>query len=256
MLAVISPAKSLDFDTPPTTRKASTPVFLDDAATLIGTLATLAPGDISDLMGISTKLGEINCDRYNEWRKDTARGKQAALAFTGDVYMGLDAWNLNARDLNSLQRRVRILSGLYGLLRPLDKIHPYRLEMGTRFATARGRDLYAFWGDRVTRALNETIASHRHKTVVNLASNEYWRVVRPDALKAKVIHTRFLDRKNGQHKVISFFAKKARGLMASYIACHKVETVKALKAFDWQGYRYSDARSGAHELTFVRDERP
>ena len=256
MLAVISPAKSLDFHTPSSTRKASTPVFLDDAATLIDSLSKLAPGDVSDLMGISTKLGELNCDRYNEWRRDTAGGKQAALAFTGDVYMGLEAWNLGARELTSLQRRVRILSGLYGLLRPLDKIHPYRLEMGTRFATARGRDLYTFWGDRVTRVLNETIASHRNKTLVNLASKEYWSAVDPDALEAKVLHTRFLDRKNGQYKMISFFAKKARGLMAGYIARNRVETVKALKAFDWQGYRYSATRSDDRELTFVRDERP
>ena len=256
MLAVLSPAKSLDFHTPAATRKATTPRFLDDAATLVDDLAKLAPGEVSDLMGISTKLGEVNCNRYAEWRKNPVGGKQAALAFTGDVYMGLQAWNLNARELTSLQRRVRILSGLYGLLRPLDVIHPYRLEMGTRFANARGRDLYAFWGERVTRALNEEIAAHRHKTVVNLASNEYWRVVRPDALEAKVLSVRFLDRKNGQYKIISFYAKKARGLMAGYIACHRVETAKALKGFDWQGYRYSEGHSTNGELAFVRDERP
>lgn len=256
MLAVISPAKSLDFHTPAKTRKITTPRFLDDAATLIEDLAKLAPGEISDLMGISVKLGELNCNRYAEWRKDPAGGKPAALAFTGDVYMGLQAWNLNARELTSLQRRVRILSGLYGLLRPLDAIHPYRLEMGTRFANARGRDLYAFWGDRVTRALNEEIATHRHKTVVNLASNEYWGAVRADALEAKVLGARFLDRKNGQYKIISFYAKKARGLMAGYIARRRVETVKALKAFDEQGYRYSAAYSTSDELAFVRDERP
>lgn len=256
MLAVISPAKSLDFDTPAKTRKVTSPRFLDDAAMLIKDLTKLAPGEISDLMGISAKLGELNCNRYAEWRKDPAGGKQAALAFTGDVYMGLRAWHLNARELTSLQRRVRILSGLYGLLRPLDAIHPYRLEMGTRFANARGRDLYAFWGDRVTRALNEELATHRHKTVVNLASNEYWGAVRADELEANVIGTRFLDRKNGQYKIISFYAKKARGLMAGYIARHRAETVKALRAFDCQGYRYSAAHSTDAELAFVRDERP
>ena len=256
VLAVISPAKSLDFDTPPTTRKATTPRFLGDAATLIDDLAQLAPGEISDLMGVSTKLGELNCDRYNQWRKDTAGAKQAALAFTGDVYRGLQAWTFNALELNSLQRRVRILSGLYGLLRPLDAIHPHRLEMGTRLATARGKDLYAFWGDRVTTALNEAIAPHRNRTVVNLASKEYWSAVRPEGLDAKVLGTRFLDRKNGAYKMVSFFAKRARGLMAGYIARHKVETAKALKAFDWEGYRYSPAHSHEDELTFVRDERP
>ena len=256
MLAVISPAKSLDFETRPTTRKASTPAFLDDAAALIEDLVKLAPGEVSDLMGISTKLGELNCDRYNEWRKATRGGKQAALAFTGDVYMGLAAWDFDARELTSLQRRVRILSGLYGLLKPMDRIHPYRLEMGTAFANARGRDLYAFWGDRVTDALNAELARHRNKTLVNLASNEYWGVVDPDGLEAKVIGARFLDRNNGQYKIISFYAKKARGLMAAYIAKNRVETVKALKAFDWEGYRYSAEYSRKSELAFVRDERP
>ena len=256
MLAVISPAKSLDFETAPTSPKSSTPAFLDDAAILIDDLAKLAPADISDLMGISAKLGELNGNRYAEWRKDTRGGKQAALAFTGDVYMGLDAWSFDARELTSLQRRIRILSGLYGLLKPLDKIHPYRLEMGTAFANPRGRDLYAFWGDKVTAALNEEIASHRNKTVVNLASNEYWQVVNPSELDAKVLNIRFLDRKNGDYKIISFFAKKARGAMASHIARNRVETIKGVKAFDWQGYRYSEDHSRNGELTFVRDSRP
>lgn len=256
MLAVLSPAKSLDFETRPTSRKSSQPAFLDDAAVLIDDLAKLAPGDISDLMGISTKLGQLNCDRYAQWRKDTRGGKQAALAFTGDVYMGLDAWSFTSRELTSLQRRVRILSGLYGLLRPLDKIHPYRLEMGTAFANQRGRDLYAFWGNRVTQALNDEIVGHRVKTLVNLASNEYWQVVNPSELAAKVLNVRFLDKNNGQYKIISFFAKKARGAMAGHIAKHRVESIKGLKAFDWQGYRYSAEHSRTGELTFVRDRRP
>ena len=256
MLAVISPAKSLDFETRPTTRKSTTPAFVDDAAALIEDLSQLAPGDVSDLMGISQKLGELNCDRYSEWRQDTRGGKQAALAFTGDVYMGLAAWNFNERELTSLQRRVRILSGLYGLLKPLDKIHPYRLEMGTEFATKRGRDLYDFWGDRITGALHDELAGHRNRTLVNLASNEYWRAVDADALDARVLNTRFLDTRNGQVKFISFFAKKARGLMAGYIAKNRIETIKGLRAFDCEGYRYSDDRSSADELVFVRDERP
>ena len=256
MLAVISPAKAMDFATPPRTRKASTPSFLGEAATLIGELKQLAPCDISDLMGISTRLGELNCDRFNEWRVETAGGKAAALAFAGDVYMGLSAWSFAERELTSLQRRVRILSGLYGLLRPLDTIHPYRLEMGTAFANQRGADLYAFWGDRVTRALNEELAGHRNKTLVNLASKEYWGVVDADQLQAKVLNTRFLDLKNGRYKIISFFAKRARGLMAAHIAKQRVETVKALKAFNAEGYRYSEAHSRANELAFVRDARP
>ena len=258
MLAVISPAKSLDFQTKPTTRKATTPAFLDEASVLIEDLVKLGPGEVSDLMGISTKLGELNCNRYNEWRMETRGGKQAALAFTGDVYMGLRAWDFDARELTSLQRRVRILSGLYGLLKPMDKIHPYRLEMGTAFANERGRDLYAFWGDRVTDALNAELAGHRNKTLVNLASNEYWRAVNADKLEAKVLGTRFLDRQkgNGEYGMVSFFAKKARGLMAGYIAKHRVETVKALKAFDGEGYRYSAEHSRDGVLTFIRDEKP
>ena len=214
MLAVISPAKSLDFETKPTTRKATTPAFLDDASVLIDDLVKLGPGEVSDLMGISTKLGELNCNRYNEWRKGTRGAKQAALAFTGDVYMGLRAWDFDARELTSLQRRVRILSGLYGLLKPMDKIHPYRLEMGTAFANERGRDLYAFWGDRVTDALNAELAGHRNKTLVNLASNEYWRAVKADKLEAKVLGTRFLDRQkgNGEYGMVSFLRQKKRAV--------------------------------------------
>ena len=255
MLAVISPAKSLDFETRPVTRKATTPAFVDDAAVLIKDLANLAPGDISDLMGISQKLGELNCNRYNEWRKDIRGAKQAALAFTGDVYMGLGAWDFSERELTSLQRRVRILSGLYGVLKPLDKIHPYRLEMGTAFANARGGDLYAFWGDRITDALNADLAGRRNKTLVNLASNEYWHAVNADKLEARVLDAKFLDTKSGQVKFISFFAKKARGLMAAYIARNRVETIKGLKAFDSEGYRYDEERSSADELVFVRPER-
>ena len=255
MLAVISPAKSLDFETRPTTRKYTMPDFVDDAAILIGDLVKLAPGEISDLMGISQKLGELNCDRYNEWRKDANGGKQAALAFTGDVYMGLGAWDLTERELTSLQRRVRILSGLYGLLRPLDKIRPYRLEMGTALANKRGPDLYSFWGQKVTDTLNSELEGHRNRTLVNLASNEYWRVVDADRLQARVLNTRFLDTKNGEVKFISFFAKKARGLMAAYIAKNNVETIKALRAFDYEGYAYSEERSSADELVYVRAER-
>lgn len=255
MLAVLSPAKSLDFATEPTTRKATAPAFQKEAATLIKGLRKLAPGDVADLMGISAKLGALNCDRYAEWRKDGDGGKQAALAFTGDVYMGLAAWHLDGRELNSLQRRVRILSGLYGLLRPLDRIQPYRLEMGTRFANARGKDLYAFWGRRIADALNAELAGHRNKTVVNLASNEYWHAVDEDALEAKVLHTRFLDRKNGQDKIISFYAKKARGLMARYIAQERVETVRGLRDFNAEGYSYSATHSRPGELAFLRINR-
>ena len=253
MLAVISPAKSLDFETKPRTRKKSTPAFLDDSAELIGRLTKLAPQDVSELMGISDNLGILNADRYASWSCDTKHAKQAALAFTGDVYMGLCAWEFGERELTSLQRRVRILSGLYGLLKPLDLIHPYRLEMGTAFANGRGKDLYAFWGDKVTDALNEELASHRVPILVNLASNEYWGVVRQANLNARVINTRFLDVRDGEAKIISFFAKRARGLMAAHIAREKVETLKALKAFQAEGYAFDADRSTNDEFVYVRE---
>lgn len=252
MLAVISPAKSLDFESKPRTRKKTTPAFLDDSAELIESLKQLAPQDVSTLMGISDRLGVLNADRYASWSCDTKNGKQAALAFTGDVYMGLSAWDFGERDLTSLQRRVRILSGLYGLLKPLDLIHPYRLEMGTSFANGRGKDLYAFWGDKVTDALNDELATHKNPTLVNLASNEYWGVVRPRNLNARVINTRFLEEKDGQAKMISFFAKKARGLMAAHIAKEKVETLKGLKAFRAEGYEFDPDRSTSEEYVYVR----
>ena len=254
MLAVISPAKSLDFESRPHTRKRSTPGFLDHSAELIDGLRGLAPGEVSDLMNISTRLGELNCNRYHEWRPDNRGAKQAALAFRGDVYMGLAAWDMEARELTSLQRRVRILSGLYGLLKPLDMIHPYRLEMGTKFENTRGRNLYEFWGSAITDALNEELGGHRVKVLVNLASNEYWDVLDPDRIGAnRVIRPMFKDLKNGRYKFISFYAKKARGLMASFVVKNRIDTIKGLKDFDWGGYRYCEAESSNDEFVFLRD---
>ena len=253
MLAVISPAKSLDFESRPHTRKRSMPDFLTHSAELIDGLRELAPGEVSDLMNISTRLGELNCNRYHEWRPDNRGAKQAALAFRGDVYMGLAAWDMEARELTSLQRRVRILSGLYGLLKPLDLIHPYRLEMGTKFENARGRNLYEFWGSAITDALNEELGGHRVKVLVNLASNEYWGAVRPAELEAKVISTRFLERTDGRDRMISFFAKRARGLMAAHIARNRVETLRGLKEFSAEGYAFDAHQSSAEEFVYVRE---
>ena len=255
MLLVISPAKSLDFDSPTPTRKHSQPAFLDDAQTLVGELKRLGPGELSDLMHISTKLGELNCDRFNEWSPPFTRNnaKQAVLAFRGDVYMGMRAWDFSERDFTWAQKRVRILSGLYGLLKPLDLIQPYRLEMGTAFANARGRDLYAFWGNSLSDTLREELDGHRTRTLVNLASNEYWSAVRPERLDARVVTPVFKDLKNGRYKIISFFAKKARGAMIGHVVRNRVDTVKGLKAFDWQGYRFSAEQSSADDLVFLRD---
>ena len=255
MLLVISPAKSLDFDSTRATRKHSQPDFLDDAEALVNELRDLGPGELSDLMHISTKLGELNCDRFNEWSPPFTHrnAKQAVLAFRGDVYMGLQAWNFSERDFTWAQKRVRILSGLYGLLKPLDLIQPYRLEMGTPLPNARGADLYAFWGDRLSDALRDELRGHRTRTLVNLASNEYWNAVMPKRLDARVVTPVFKDRKNGRYKFISFFAKKARGAMVGYVVRNRIDTVKGLKGFDWQGYRFSDAQSTTDELVFLRD---
>ena len=255
MLLVISPAKSLDFDSAAPTRKHSQPAFLPDSQALVDRLKDLGPGEISDLMHISTRLGELNCDRFNEWSPPFTRqnAKQAVLAFKGDVYMGMKAWNFSERDFTWAQRRVRILSGLYGLLKPLDLIQPYRLEMGTPFANPRGKDLYAFWSERLTDTLRCELDGHRARTLVNLASNEYWNAVEPARLDARVVTPVFKDLKNGRYMFVSFFAKKARGAMVSFVVRNRIDTVKGLKDFDWQGYRFSKEQSSADGLVFLRD---
>ncbi|MYE86933.1 MAG: peroxide stress protein YaaA [Gammaproteobacteria bacterium] len=256
MLAIISPAKSLDFDGRAPTRKSSVPSFLDDSAELIRELRELAPQDLSDLMGISTSLAELNYDRYATWGEPFSRrnAKQAMFAFNGDVYLGLKSTEFSERDLTWAQKHLRILSGLHGILKPLDLIQPYRLEMGTRLSNGRGGDLYDFWRDKVTAALNEAIDAQRQPILVNLASNEYFNAVDSTRIDARIITPTFKDLKNGRYMFISFFAKKARGLMAAYLIKNRVSTLKALKAFDWQGYRFSPAQSSANDWVFLRDQ--
>lgn len=256
MLAIISPAKSLDFDGRAPTRKSSVPSFLDDSAELIRELRELAPQDLSDLMGISTSLAELNYDRYATWGEPFSRrnAKQAMFAFNGDVYLGLKSTEFSERDLTWAQKHLRILSGLHGILKPLDLIQPYRLEMGTRLPNGRGGDLYEFWRDKVTAALNEAINAQRQPILVNLASNEYFSAVDTSRIDARIITPTFKDLKNGRYKFISFFAKKARGLMAAHLIKNRASTLKALKAFDWQGYRFSPAESSANEWVFLRDQ--
>ena len=256
MLAIISPAKSLDFNSRAPTRKHSAPSFLEDSAELIGELRELAPQDLADLMGISTNLAELNYDRYATWGEPFTKrnAKQAMFAFNGDVYMGLKSTEFSERDLTWAQKHLRILSGLHGLLKPLDLIQPYRLEMGTRLATQRGGDLYDFWRSKVTAALNEAIDAQRQPILVNLASNEYFNAVDAAHIDARIITPTFKDLKNGRYKFISFFAKKARGLMAAYLIKNRVSTLKGLKAFDWQGYRFSPEQSSANDWVFLRDQ--
>ena len=256
MLAIISPAKALDFDSRAPTRKFTAPAFLNDSAELIRELRELAPQDLSNLMGISSGLAQLNYDRYAAWGEPFSRrnAKQAMFAFNGDVYMGLKSAEFSARDLTWAQRHLRILSGLHGFLKPLDLIQPYRLEMGTRLRTERGGDLYDFWRDKVTAALNEAVDAQRQPILVNLASNEYFNVLDPARIDARIITPTFKDLRNGRYKFISFFAKKARGLMAAYLIKNRVSTLKALKAFDWQGYRFSKAESSADRWAFLRDQ--
>jgi len=252
MLIVLSPAKSLDLDTPPTTRQATTPQFVDRAAELIRVLKTYSPAQVGELMSISDQLAVLNVTRYASWHPEHAEARQAVMSFDGDVYTGLDARSLDANALRYLQRHVRILSGLYGVLRPLDRMHPYRLEMGTRLPTPRGKDLYAFWGETVTGALNEALAANGAPAVVNLASEEYFRSVKPKLLDAPVITPVFEDWKNGKYKIISFFAKRARGMMARYAAERGMLDPERLKEFDVDGYAFDAAASKERVWVFRR----
>ena len=249
MLLVISPAKTLDLDTPPTTRLHSTPAFLDRSAQLIDVLRTRSPGQISELMGISDKLAALNVGRYADWSTDVSDARQAVMSFDGDVYGGLDARTLTPKQLAYTQDHLRILSGLYGLLRPLDLMHPYRLEMGIRLANPAGKDLYTFWGDTITEALNRQAAETGAKALINLASEEYFKSVRLTSLDVPVITPVFEDFKNGKYKIISFFAKRARGLMARYAAVKGLTDPLKLQRFDVDGYAF--VADGSSERSWV-----
>jgi cytoplasmic iron level regulating protein YaaA (DUF328/UPF0246 family) len=254
MLIVLSPAKSLDLETPVKTRKFSQPAFLADAKRLVKKLKELNPEELSDLMHMSSKLGALNYERYANWHppfnKDNSR--PALFTFMGDVYQGLEADTFSAADLNFAQKHLRILSGLYGILKPLDLMQPYRLEMGTRMATDKGSDLYAYWGDKLTRSLNEDLANSRKKVVVNLASNEYFNAIQEAALEGQVITPAFKDFSNGRYRFLSFYAKQARGMMAAFIIKNRVNLVAKLKDFDTAGYRYSEQDSTETQPVFLR----
>ncbi|MCW4153554.1 peroxide stress protein YaaA [Halomonas sp. 18H] len=257
MLSVISPAKKLDFETPASTSRHTQPDYLEHSQTLIDILRDKSPQDISQLMGVSDKIAGLNAARFAEWQTPfTAdNAKPAAQAFQGDVYVGLEAEHFDDADNDFAQDHLRILSGLYGLLRPLDLIQPYRLEMGTKLANPAGKDLYAFWRDELTSALDEAIAQSGSRVLVNLASNEYFKSIDAGRLNARVITPVFKDEKNGQYKIISFYAKKARGLMAAWMIQQRLDDAEALKDFDVAGYRYNAAMSEGNTLVFCRDER-
>jgi uncharacterized protein len=252
MLIVLSPAKTLDLDTPPTTKLHTTPDFLDRSAQLIDVLRTYSPAQIGSLMDISDTLAHLNVGRYASWSTEPSDARQAIMAFNGDVYAGFDARSLKPKQLAFAQSHVRILSGLYGVLRPLDLIHPHRLEMGTRLETAAGKDLYAFWGDTVTHAVNGAIADTGAEVLVNLASEEYFKSLKPKQLSVPVVTPVFEDWKNGKYKIISFFAKRARGLMARYAAEKGITDADKLKRFKVDGYAFDKRDSDEHTWIFRR----
>lgn len=256
MLVVVSPAKTLDYESAPTTNTYTQPDLLTHSAELIEQCRQLSPADIAKLMKVSDKIAGLNTARFAEWQPEFNfdNAKQAVLAFKGDVYTGLDAQSLDDAGLAYAQQHLRILSGLYGVLRPLDLMMPYRLEMGTKLANDRGANLYAFWGDIVTDKVNQALAEQGDDVLVNLASNEYFKAVKAKQLAGRIITPVFKDCKNGQYKIISFYAKKARGLMTRYIIDNQLSDVDQLKGFDTDGYYFSAEQSSADELVFLREE--
>ncbi|MET0210435.1 MAG: peroxide stress protein YaaA [Burkholderiaceae bacterium] len=258
MLFLLSPAKSLDYETPTpraVAKLATDPQFIERSAELIGLMRKQSARQVAELMDISPALATLNVERYAAWSPEftPANSKPAALAFDGDVYGGLRAKELSVADLRWAQKHVAILSGLYGVLRPLDRLQPYRLEMGTRVANPRGRDLYAFWGDTIASYLNDRAAEHKVPVIVNLASQEYFYAAdRKPTLVPRVIECVFEDWKNGEYKIISFFAKRARGLMARHAIVKRVGTPAGLKKFDAEGYAFDASASGRDRFVFRR----
>jgi len=254
MITVISPAKTLDFETAPVTDKSSSPEHLKQSKELVEIMRDKSPRDLTRLMGISQKLAELNVERFHNWKPpfNKNNAKQAILAFRGDVYMGLDAESFTQRDFNFAQKNLRILSGLYGVLRPLDLIQPYRLEMGTKLPNKRGKDLYHFWADSITESLADELSAHRNKTLINLASNEYFSAVNPALLPGHLITPVFKDYNKGAYKVLAFFAKKARGLMAAFIVKNRINKPQDIKAFDLDGYKFNPGFSTDTEWVFTR----
>jgi uncharacterized protein len=256
MLIVLSPAKALDFTHAPQAAPMTTPELAEDVAELAQTTKKLRVADLKRMMDLSDNLAKLNRDRFQAFDPAMEDGLQAAFAFNGDVYAGLRARELDKKALAFAQKHVRILSGLYGVLRPLDAIQPYRLEMGVSLKTKRGKTLYAFWGDRIAQVLNAAAEGHKDRTLVNCASQEYFGAVDVGALKLPLVHCRFLEEKDGEARVISFFAKRARGLMARYAIDHRIDRAEGLKDFDVDGYRFQPKASTDTEWVFSRPQPP
>ena len=253
MLFLISPAKSLDFETTEVSLK-SKPRLLADTNKLIKNLRQKSHDDIKSLMHLSDNLADLNVKRYKSFalRYSEEKGKQAALAFKGDVYIGMDVSDFETADFEYAQQHLRILSGLYGFLKPMDLIQPHRLEMGTRLANDNGTNLYKFWDDKITKLVNKDLKASGSQNIINLASNEYFKSVHKKDLKGNLYNISFLDEKNGKYKVISFFAKKARGMMCRYAIKHKISNPEDLKGFDLGGYAFNEEMSSGNNWTFIR----
>lgn len=256
MLALISPAKTLDYETALPSSNFTQPRLLDQSEQLIEVCRELSASQLANLMSVSEKIAQLNVARFQDWQTefDFANARQAIFAFKGDVYTGLDAYALNDSQLDFAQQHLRMLSGLYGLLRPLDLMMPYRLEMGTKLQNPRGSNLYEFWGKRITDLIQQDLQHTNSQILLNLASDEYYKAVKESALDAQIIKPVFLDQKNGKYKVISFYAKKARGLMARFVIEQQIQQVEDLKAFNSEGYYFDAENSNAKELVFKREE--
>ena len=256
MLILLSPAKTLNFDKERSVENYTLPLFLQDSSLLIERLRQMTPDDISSLMEVGEKLAHLNYERFQDWHKPFTpeNSKAAIFAFTGDVYEGLNAREFDDEELDFAQKHLRILSGLYGILRPLDLIQPYRLEMGSPLDTPAGKGLYSFWGDSITETINENMKDEEEPIVLNLASQEYFKTINLKSLKAGVITPVFKELKGGKYKIISFTAKRARGLMSNYIIKNKIISPHAIKSFNAQGYSFNESLSSSGQWTFTREQ--
>lgn len=255
MLIVISPAKTLDYDSPLPTDRYTQPEHLDDAALLVKRARQYNVDELMALMSISEKIATLNVERFKKWRRPfrPKNARQAILAFKGDVYAGLEAATFDDSDLEFAQDRLRILSGLYGLLRPLDLMQPYRLEMGRKVDTARGSSLYEFWGNRITESLNLQLQQSGSQHLINLASNEYFKAVKPELIAGTIITPQFKERRNGEYRTLGIYAKRARGILSRFIIKNRLTDPESIREFNEAGYRYNNKLSRGYNWVFCRN---
>lgn len=256
MIITLSPSKGQDFETPAKTKKHSLPEDLDDSQLLIKELRRITADELQAMMDISENIAALNVDRYKKFKTPftLSNARQAIFAFKGDVYSGIEADKFSDEDLAYAQQHLRILSGLYGCLRPLDLIQPYRLEMKTKLHNPRGKDLYQFWGELITDNLNKELAKQQEPVLVNLASNEYFKAVKPKLLKGRLLNINFKESKDGKSRIVAIFAKRARGMMTDYILRNRIEKPEDIKKFKAGGYKFSKADSDDAQWTFVRPQ--